>query len=206
MAKDYYAVLGVAQNATEKQIRSRFLELARERHPDRFQGDEKSRAESEFQEITQAFNILTDRDRRRQLDIELVRPSLAQQGSTQEAARVYLSRGLEALRAKQWQQAFELLERATTEDPENGKAWFHLGQACQKLPGGKARGRVAFAKARELEPMNASYLEEAARAFDSGGMYAEAAKLYKEALDWGGEDEGLRAAFQTALRLAKSIG
>ena len=206
MANDYYAVLGVPQNATEKQIRTRFLELARERHPDRFHGDEKTRAEAEFQEITQAFNILTDRERRRQLDIELKRPSLAQQGSSQEAAKVYIARGLEALKANQLQRAIDLLERATKEAPENARAWFQLGLACQKRPGGKARGRVALAKACELEPMNATYLKEAARAFDSGGMYADAARLYKEALDWGGEDEELRAAFQTALKLAKSVG
>ncbi len=206
MAKDYYAVLGVAQNSTEKQIRQRFLELARERHPDRFRGDDKDRAESEFQEITQAFNVLTDRDRRRQLDLELTRPSQTQQGSSEEAAKVYVTRGLEALRANDVNQAIQSLERATREDPDSGKAWYHLGLASQKRPGGSGRARAALAKACELEPMNAAYLKEAAKAFDEGGMYAEAAKLYKEALDWGGEDAELRAAFQTALRLAKSTG
>lgn len=206
MAKDYYAVLGVTQNATEKQIRARFLELARERHPDRFQGDDKQRAEAEFQEITQAFNILTDRERRRQLDLELSRPSLTQQGTSEEAARVYISRGLEALRADNVTQAIELFEQATREDPSSGKAWFNLGLAHQKRPGGKARARAALAKACELEPMNALYLRAAAQAFDEGGLYVEAAKLYKEALDWGGEDPEVRAAFQAALRLAKSIG
>lgn len=206
MAKDYYAVLGVAQNSTEKQIRQRFLELARERHPDRFQGEEKDRAESEFQDITQAFNVLTDRDRRRQLDLELTRPSQAQQGSSDEAAKVYVARGIEALRANDVNRAIQSLERATREDPGNGKAWYNLGLACQMRPGGSGRARAAFAKACELEPMNAIYLKEAAKAFEDGAMYAEAAKLYKEALDWGGEDAEVRAAFQTALRLAKSIG
>lgn len=206
MAKDYYAVLGVSQSATEKQVRQRFLELARERHPDRFQGDQKVRAEEEFQEITQAFNILTDRERRRQLDLELKRPSLAQQGTSEEAARAYIARGLEALRADNLTQAIELLERATREDAGSGKAWYNLGLAHQKRPGGKARARSALAKACELEPMNAAYLRAAAEAFDEGGLYVEAAKLYKEALDWGGEDPELRTAFQAALRQAKSIG
>lgn len=206
MTKDFYVVLGVAQNSTEKQIRQRFLELARERHPDRFQGPEKVRAEEEFQEITQAFNVLTDRDRRRQLDSELSRPSLAQQGTAEEAARVYVSRGLEALREGEVPRAIENLEQATREAPTSAKAWYSLGLACQQRPGGKGRARAAFAKACEYEPMNADYLKEAARAFDSGGMYAEAARLYKEALDWGGEDPEVRAAFQTALQLAKSVG
>lgn len=206
MAKDYYVVLGVAQNSTEKQIRQRFLELARERHPDRFQGPNKAKAEAEFQEITQAFNVLTDGERRSLLDSQLSRPSLAQQGTAAEAARVYIARGLESLRAGEISGAIENLERATREDPDSGKGWYHLGVACQRRPGGQGRARVAFSKACALEPMNAKYHKEAAKEFDSGGMYAEAARLYKEALDWGGEDPEVRAAFQKALQLAKSVG
>lgn len=206
MARDYYAVLGVPQNSTEKQIRQRFLELAREKHPDRVRGPEKARAEEEFQEITEAFNVLSDRDRRKILDSELSRPSLGRQGTSEDAARVYVSRGVDALRAGDVSRAIENLELATREAPGNASAWYNLGLACQKRPGGMGRARTSFAKACEFEPMNAKYLEEAAKAFESGGMYAEAAKYYKEALDWGGENATIRAAFQTALRLAKSVG
>ena len=45
MARDLYAVLAVPRNATEEQIRQRFRETARLRHPDRFQGAEKETAE-----------------------------------------------------------------------------------------------------------------------------------------------------------------
>lgn len=206
MARDYYAILGVAQNSTEKQIRQRFLELAREKHPDRVRGPEKAKAEEEFQNITEAFNVLTDRERRKLLDSELSKPHLTSQGTAEEAARVYIARGLEALRARDVSRAIENLERATQEDAGNASAWYHLGQACQKRPGGMGRARISLAKACELEPMNAKYLKAAAGVFESGGMYAEAAKFYKEALDWGGEDAEVRAAFQTALRLAKSLG
>ncbi len=206
MAKDYYMVLGVAQNATEKQIRQRFLELAREKHPDRIRGPEKAEAEEAFQEITEAFNVLRDSERRSLLDNELARPALTRQGTSEEAARVYISRGLDLLRVGDVNGAVENLERATREDPESGKAWYSLGMACQERAGGVGRARASFARACELEPMNAKYLEEAARAFDRGGMYPEAAKFYKEALDWGGEDAEIRSAFQTALRAAKSVG
>ena len=206
MAKDYYAVLGVAQNSTEKQIRQRFLELAREKHPDRVRGPEKAKAEEVFQEITQAFNLLKDPVRRRMLDSELASPSMTQRGSSEEAARVYISRGLESLRTGDVSGALENLEQATREDPDSGKAWYSLGVASQKRPGGMGRARASLVKACELEPMNAVYLEEAAKAFDQSKMYPEAAKFYKEALDWGGEKEEIRAAFETALGLAKSVG
>lgn len=206
MAKDYYAILGVAQNSTEKQIRQRFLELAREKHPDRVQGPEKVKAEAFFQEITEAFNVLTDHERRKLIDSELARPGANKQGTSEEAARVYLSRGIDSLKTGNVNQAIENLERGVSEAPGNAKIWYYLGTACQKRPGGMGRARSALAKACELEPMNARYLKEAAKAFDNGAMYAEAAKFYKEALDWGGEDPEIRAAFQTALKLAKSVG
>lgn len=204
MTTDYYSVLGVAQNATEKQIRARFLELARERHPDRYRGPDKDKIEAEFQEITQAFNVLTDANRRRELDRRLSRPGEDEGGSSKEAARVYVSRGLQSLRAGEVAQAIQNLERATEEDPTYGKAWYQLGRAYSKRPGGRAKARATLAKACDVEPMNAVFLREAGKAFDAGEMYAEAAKFYKKALDWGGEDAETRAAFEAAVRSARS--
>ncbi|MDH3746123.1 MAG: J domain-containing protein, partial [Acidobacteriota bacterium] len=60
MTDNHYEILGLPQNATSRQIRERFLELARERHPDRFQDADKHQAEIDFQGVTQAFNILSD--------------------------------------------------------------------------------------------------------------------------------------------------
>ena len=39
MSTDFYGVLGVSRNATTEQIKDRFLQLTRERHPDRFHGE-----------------------------------------------------------------------------------------------------------------------------------------------------------------------
>jgi curved DNA-binding protein CbpA len=45
MPADFYSVLGVPRNATTEQIKERFLQLTREKHPDRFPGAEKQKAE-----------------------------------------------------------------------------------------------------------------------------------------------------------------
>lgn len=205
MATDYYAVLGVAQNATSKQIRLRFLDLARERHPDRFQGDQKEKAESDFQSITEAFNILMDSERRRQVDSQLAVSSAdGVQSHSSEAARVYVSRGVKSLKSGELSQAIDNFEMATREDPENASGWFHLSSAYAQRPGGKIRAREAIAKACQIDSMNAVYLKAAGKAFDEAGIHAQAAKYYKEALDWGGEDAEVRSAFQLALRAAKA--
>lgn len=71
MASDYYAVLRLPRNASAEQIRNRFRELARETHPDRVAAPQKPGAEKVFQQLSEAFNILSDPARRRQHDLDL---------------------------------------------------------------------------------------------------------------------------------------
>ncbi len=61
--KDYFKILGVSRNATDKEIKSAFRKLARKFHPDLHPHDE--RAESEFKEINEAYEILSDEDRKK---------------------------------------------------------------------------------------------------------------------------------------------
>ena len=67
MAKDYYQVLGVAQNATKDQIKKAYRKLAMQYHPDRNPGKEKW-ANEKFKEINEAFGVLGDRDKKEQYD------------------------------------------------------------------------------------------------------------------------------------------
>jgi curved DNA-binding protein CbpA len=189
MAKSYYDILGLPQNATDEQIRVRFRELARQRHPDRFPGPEKERAEREFQDLTEALNVLTNPDRRRVHDQDLARPvAKSQSADPEQLARVYLQRGIKAYKDQNFLDAAENFDRATKAQPSNAKAWHHLALACSQQRRWLARATAAVAKACELEPMNASYLKLAGRLFESAGMLTRAEQYYHEALQWGGED------------------
>ena len=67
MAKqDYYESLGVAKNADEREIKKAYKRLAMKYHPDRNQGD--SAAEAKFKEIKEAYEILTDSQKRAAYD------------------------------------------------------------------------------------------------------------------------------------------
>ena len=61
--KDYFKILGISRNATDKEIKSAFRKLARQFHPDLHPHDEK--AESEFKEINEAYEILSDEDKKK---------------------------------------------------------------------------------------------------------------------------------------------
>jgi|CXWL01.1.fsa_nt_gi curved DNA-binding protein CbpA len=200
MAKNYYAVLGIAATASEDQIRRRFRDLARQRHPDRFQGVEKERAENEFQELTEAFNILTDAERRRIHDYEISRPAGAVAADTSDKAsrvRAYVARGVKAYKERNFMAAAESFDQATRTDPENAQAWHHLALACSHDRRWEAQAIAAIIKACDLEPMKPSYLKLAGRLHGQVGQIERAEQYYQEALTWGGEDAEVKQALES---------
>ena len=67
MAKrDYYDVLGVGRNADAKEIKRAYRKLAKKYHPDMNPGDKN--AEQKFKEITEAYNILSDDEKKKLYD------------------------------------------------------------------------------------------------------------------------------------------
>lgn len=64
--KDYYAILGVNKTEDIKQIKKKFRQLALKYHPDRNQGNKA--AEAKFKEISEAYDVLSDRDKRAKYD------------------------------------------------------------------------------------------------------------------------------------------
>ena len=64
--KDYYAILGVSRNATEKEIKQAYRRLARKYHPDVNPGDKS--AETRFKEINEAHEVLSDAEKRKKYD------------------------------------------------------------------------------------------------------------------------------------------
>jgi molecular chaperone DnaJ len=64
--KDYYKILGVSKDAPEADIKRAFRKIARENHPDRHPGDKK--AEQRFKEASEANDILSDPDKRKEYD------------------------------------------------------------------------------------------------------------------------------------------
>jgi molecular chaperone DnaJ len=68
MAKDYYDVLGVDEDAPEDEIKKAYRKKAKKYHPDMNPDLDQEEAEEKFKEVTEAYEVLSDPDKRAQYD------------------------------------------------------------------------------------------------------------------------------------------
>lgn len=64
--KDYYSILGITKTATPEEIKQAFRKLARKYHPDVNPGNKQ--AEAKFKEVNEAYEVLSDPDKRKKYD------------------------------------------------------------------------------------------------------------------------------------------
>src|SRR5215218_11066762 len=64
--KDYYAVLGVSSTASQDEVKKQYRRMAKKYHPDANANDPK--ASEKFKEISEAYNVVGDAEKRKQYD------------------------------------------------------------------------------------------------------------------------------------------
>ena len=150
-------------------------------------------AESEFQNLTEAFNVLSDPERRRQYDEELRQVSAPSAPARQESARVWVKRGIESYRAGNLAGAEADLEQATAEDAAFGRAWYLLARVRSER---KRRREAADAAVRacEVEPTRSEYLQLAGDTCAVAGRFKDAKAYYRKALAWGADEDEVNQA------------
>ena len=188
---DYYALLGVGREATEGEIRERFRSLARETHPDLAPTGLKADAESRFQELTEALNVLCNPERRQAYDRERL---LASHGGAADAiVQDYMEQGNSAYRSGAYAEAAGNFALAALRDPKDARAHHHLGLASARA--GDLRAAVkALETAVSLDPHNVVLLKDAGKVFRKAGLLAKAEKSFQDAVSWDpGQTEARRA-------------
>ncbi len=172
---DYYERLGVGPAANAGEIRQAYLRLAREKHPDRFADPaQKQSAQAEFQEITTAFNTLSNPRSRQEYDRERQRPPAPH--TPEEQGRDAFARAQPLLQAGELEEAVALLRAAVHHLPNEASYHAALGRALVRLPGGARDAIQALERASQIDPRDAAVFADLAAVLAAQGLRLRAQK------------------------------
>src|SRR5688572_5164257 len=178
---NYYDLLGIGKSATTADVRKAYARLARERHPDRFPDPAaKQAAQQAFQEITAAFNTLSNDKSRAEYDRSLQAPARAP--VPEEIARDAFERSQKLYEAKNYFDAVELLRIAVTHVPQEARYHAALGRALARNPHWVREGIQSLERAMQLAPRQAGYHAELAELLAGQGLRLRARKAAEAAL------------------------
>ncbi len=194
MKLNYYEVLGVERSATDERIRERFRQLARENHPDRYRGPDKAEVERKFQTLTEALNVLTNLDKRRQHDSELAAGLDKATIDFTQIAKAYLQKGVKAYKEGNWSAAYENFDLAVKHNSQDAKAFHYLALAAARIPTYTRQAVQAIEGALQREPMNAVYLKDAGLLCKRAGLVAKAERYLEESLKWDASNVEVQSA------------
>jgi len=205
--KNFYEVLGIEQSASQEQVRSAFRKLARERHPDRFQGVVRRDAEREFQAITEAYNILSDPERRARYD-QTLQGAGGSEGLTnpRELARAMLAKAVSLMKAGDTSRAGEFFSHAVAHDPQSAKAHHLYGSFLAQHGGRLEEALRQLDQAVKLDPLNVRVLLDASRLFARARMFTRASRLAETAAELSPDDPTVESWLQQLKQAARGEG
>ena len=177
---DYYQLLGISPQASAIEVRQAYARLAREKHPDRFRDEEqKKRAQSEFQDITTAFNALANPRSRQEYDQSRDKPTPR---TAEEIATDAYGRSQAALEAGQVDEAVTLLRTAVHHAPGQLAYQLALGRTLARVPQAAREAVQVLERVAQVAPQNAAALAELATVLARQGLKLRAQKTLEAAL------------------------
>lgn len=211
METDYYQVLEVRRDASEREIKRAYHRLARERHPDKgTTPDEVRKLQEEFALISTAYNVLKDKDKRAEYDARLkkekagegdgeapsttapagkaltkagVKGAAASRERSAIAQRAY-AKGLQLFNAGDYGRAKEFFEAAIKNNDNDANYHAKLGICLMRSHQGFSRAVQAIQRAIEMDPYNIGHRLTLGETYETVGSTSMAIKTYQEILKW----------------------
>jgi curved DNA-binding protein CbpA len=203
MSEDYYKILGIPRTASASDVRSAYLRLAREAHPDRFPDPaEREEADRRFQLINEAFNHLRDENQRREYD-----KSLEEEAVPPKKKAAQRHKDGELLeQSREYEKALNYYYEATRLDPENMTYVLSVARVLS-LDRSKARQAAElFEQVISKAPhVRESYLGLGAL-YSKSGLLTRALRVYERArkeLPTDAELKSLHSQTSAAVRRGK---
>jgi curved DNA-binding protein CbpA len=177
---DYYQLLGVTPQASVAEIRKAYALIARDKHPDRFQDPQaKQSAQKAFQELTTAFNTLTNPRSRQEYDAARDKPVPR---TPEEIAKDAYERAQPLVEAGQLGEAVTLLQTAVHHAPGQVAYLLALGRTLGRVPQFAREAVQTLERATQLQPQNAAGFAELASVLARQGLKLRAQKAVEVAL------------------------
>src|SRR4051812_18326143 len=181
-AEDYYQVLDISGGATAQELKHCYHELALKFHPDRFHQsapDLRSKIESAFARIAQAYETLGDTNRRATYDRQLLAQSSAAANSKgnkgpadkhQSGAENSFRQGMDALKNNRPDDAIRFLAEAAHLVPKEARYRAYYGSALAHRANSRRTAETELQAAVALEPNNALFRVMLAELYKTAGL------------------------------------
>jgi curved DNA-binding protein CbpA len=177
---DFYEILGLTKAASPAEVRQAYVRLAKERHPDRFPDpQEKDKAQSFFQDLTTAFNTLSNERLRREYDEERERKKPV---NPVEMAQDAYERALTlAEQGGSPDEILTLFRAAVHHQPNEGRYHAAVGRLLAKHTSFTREAIQSLERATQLSPQTAAFHADLALLLLKQGMKLRAQKAAEQA-------------------------
>jgi tetratricopeptide (TPR) repeat protein len=185
----HYQLLGVAADASGKEIRTNFYRLARQFHPDYHMGSpERMPALKELIGIaTSAYKTLLDEEKRTQYDAHLSTSGAFHlhrvKTAAQETVEQCFSRANECLRAGNFVGSIVWLRKCVDMSPDEARFHSLLGRSLSTVSQYRQEAVQEFERAIELNPWDTGTYMQFAELYESMQLISRARSLYSKVLD-----------------------
>lgn len=222
MNKTYYDILGVSPEASEKEIKQAYRKLARNLHPDKARkGENRKEKEQIFADVSEAYNILKDRNKREgynqklKLDkdrsvtgrdtVQTERQTKVEiKGISKErdmiARKAYL-KGLQILKTGDFSGAITFFQAAIENNDTEAVYYYRLAMAMMMAKKSFTKAVEYCNEALKKDPYNMDYKLLLGEIYEKAGGISKAVKIYEDILRW---DKTYPRARNNLIRLGHS--
>ncbi|MEA2005106.1 MAG: DnaJ domain-containing protein [Acidobacteriota bacterium] len=183
---DYYQTLGVSRTAIVGDVKKAYFRMARKYHPDLYPRDLndeiKEKISDVFDQITKAYQVLSDEVKRKEYDKKVDTPEKEDKKGIGKTAEIKFRQAKTLFNQGRYEEASIFLEEAVRLDKNKGSYFLLLAMTQSKIRSLHRQAEENFQRAIELEPWNPETYAGLGLLYKNEGMPAKAKKQFRMAL------------------------
>jgi len=185
-AMNYYQILQVTNDAPSEEIKKAYFRLARKYHPDLFRQElseeQMSVVDDVFDRITKAYQMLSNKEKRREYDDRLAAPPEEKGLNQAKEAEKRFRQGKTLYDQGRYEDALIFLEQCVRLDQEKANYFLLLALTQSKLPSYRKEAEKNFLRAAKIQPWNTEAYIGLGLLYKREGLQLRARKQFEKAL------------------------